>query len=356
MASAMSGNSSQSSQSRPVGDLQLRTNDITEDYDIFDRFTLGCGGNGVVFACKSKTSMKMYALKVILDKPSSRKEINLHWKASGSNCIVRIEEVYENNVLSKPSLLVVMEYMVGGDLYDRMQKNEDRRYTEQQAIAISKQVVEAVTHLHGMNLVHCDLKPQNFLFKTNSLDSPLKLTDFGLAQEVPPEYAFQITGGTEYYMYYAPEVIRGDPYDKSCDMWAIGCTIYYLLSGDFPFDQFKGDDVTPGIKHTMSHGKYNFSSSQWSHISPLAKDLIRQLLKTDPNERMSLEEIRTHPWITGSSASHPTTPNAIADDPSDLSAGVANNNTTATQRLGADQVTPGNEMDSTFKLPCCILT
>ena len=297
MANSTCANGTQSSPSRLVADVHLKTTDITKDYDIFDWFTLGRGGSGVVYACNSRRSGTTFALKVVLDTPRARNEVHLHWMASVSDYIVKMEEVYKNNWKGKPSLLVVMEYMAGGDLYKRMQKNEDRRFTEQQAITIAKQMADAITHLHGMNLVHCDLKPQNFLFKTNSLDSPLKLTDFGMAQELTREDMLQNTDSTVYYMYYAPEVLRGDLYDKSCDMWTLGCTIYILLCGGDPFQGIEGADVAGGVQPRMSHGELAFPDVPWRHISHAAKDLITKLLNADANERMSLDEMRAHRWL-----------------------------------------------------------
>ena len=281
------------------GDFQLKTHDITDDYEIYGTI-LGSGANGFVYACKSKTSREMYALKVLRDGKCSRKEVNLHWLACVSNCIVNIEDVYKNIWDGQPSTLVVLEYMAGGDLWKRTLTAG--RLTEDQAVTIVKRIVQAVTHLHAMNIVHCDLKPHNFLFKTNSLDSPLKLTDFGLARLVTPENMMHTESCPAYYRYYSPEVLRGEKRDKPCDMWALGCTAFMLLSGCTPFNTQNVAGVTPG----MTHGECTFSETSWSHISHEAKDLIRQLLKTDPKERMSLEEMRVHPWITGNGMNNPS--------------------------------------------------
>ena len=169
------------------------------------------------------------------------------------------------------------------------------RFTENQAVTIVKQIAQAVTHLH-VNMVHCDVKPENLLFESDSLDSPLKLTDFGLARLITSdsEDVVQIIKCRGFYIYFPPEVLRGEKVDKPCDMWALGCTVYLLLTGFIPFNIYTGDGVEPG-----THGECTFPDIYWSHNSPGAKDLIRRLLKTNPKERMSIDEVCAHPWITG---------------------------------------------------------
>ena len=252
----------------------------------------------------------MHALKVLPDGKYTREEVNLHWQACVSNCVVNIEDVYQNIWFGTPSLLVVMEYMAGGDLSKRIHKHEASRLTELQAAAVTKQIVAALAHLHEMNVVHCDVKPENLLFESDSLDSPLKLTDFGLARlkTSDSEDVLEIQESSSFYMYHPPEVLRGEKYDTSCDMWALGCTIYTLLSGNFPFNIFNVSSVIPGMRQNVSHGECTFPDLRWKHISHEAKDLIRQLLKTDPKERMSLEDMRAHPWITGNEMKHPSNP------------------------------------------------
>ena len=315
MASSSSSNEKQLFKPRPGQEVLLKTNDITDDYEILYETILGRGRNRVIYACKSKTSREMYAVKVLNDGKNTRKEVNLHWQACVSNCIVSIENVYKNVWDGKPSLLIVMEFMEGRDLCKRIK--EAGRVPEGQAATIAKQIVAAVAHLHAMNVVHFDVKPDNFLFKRDSWDSPLKLTDFGLAKLMTPEYIPpKGKWSTKFYMYFPPEMIRGEKCDKSCDMWALGCTIYSLLSGHLPFNLYKGDDVAPGVQPSP-HGEYTFPDRHWSHISEEAKDLIRGLLNIDPNERMSLEEMCAHPWMTGNGANHSTTSIAAADESSD---------------------------------------
>ena len=305
MASFLSSNESRLSKPRTGCEIQLKTNDITDDYEILYGTILGRGANGFVFACTSKTSREMYAVKILAGGMISRMEAYLHWQACGSNFIVNIEDVYENIRDGQPSLPIIMEYMAGGNLGERI--TAAGRFTERQAVPIVKQIVAALTHLHAMSVVHCDVKPDNLLFKTETFDSPLKLTDFSLASLITTEDVLQSHEGRIFYMYHPPEVLRGEKMDTPCDMWALGCTIYIILSGSDPFNLCKGHNVAPAMQPSP-HGGFTFPETQWSHISPEAKDLITRLLNIDPKRRMSLDQMRVHPWMTGNGMNYSSNP------------------------------------------------
>lgn len=82
---------------------------ITEHYEISNN-VLGLGINGKVVECTNRTNGNKYALKVLHDNQKARREVNLHWQASGCRHIVNIVDVYENKYGEKPCLLVVMEW------------------------------------------------------------------------------------------------------------------------------------------------------------------------------------------------------------------------------------------------------
>ena len=273
--------------------LRPKKHNITLDYDISST-VLGTGENGRVLSCTLKATKKTYALKILGDALASRREVELHWQACGNNYIVDIKDVYENIIDGRLYVLLVLEHMGGGELFDRI---KTQSFTEQQAATIAQQIVAAVSHLHRMNVAHRDLKPENLLFKDHSLDSPLKLADFGFAKEVPPGTMLQDQCYTLYYA--APEVLRGDEYDISCDMWSLGVILYILLCGYPPFNDGSG------LKQRIVAGQYTYPSAEWSHISLEAKGLISQLLNTDPNDRMSVEGVLKHPWMTGNGIYHP---------------------------------------------------
>ena len=90
-----------------------------------------------------------------------------------------IIDVYQNTYSGNRCLLVVMECMEGGELFERIQKRQDSPFTEREAAQIMHQICLAVQYLHAMQIAHRDLKPENLLYTSPDNNALLKLTDFG---------------------------------------------------------------------------------------------------------------------------------------------------------------------------------
>ncbi|ETE70372.1 MAP kinase-activated protein kinase 3, partial [Ophiophagus hannah] len=172
------------------------------------------------------------------------------------------------------------------------------------ASEIMRDIGTAIQHLHGMNIAHRDVKPENLLYTSKEKESVLKLTDFGFAKETTIQNALQTPCYTPYYV--APEVLGPEKYDKSCDMWSLGVIMYILLCGFPPFYSNTGQAISPGMKRRIRMGQYGFPNPEWSEVSDEAKQLIRLLLKTDPTERMTISQFMNHPWINQSMVVPPT--------------------------------------------------
>lgn len=270
--------------------LMPKKHPITNDYTILTK-SLGVGVNGKVLQCIHKSTGATRALKILRDVPKSRREVDLHWRTCSHPNIVNLIDVYENIFMGHRSLLVVMECMQGGELFDRIQKKG--HFTEREAAEIVRSVCLAVAHLHYMNIAHRDLKPENLLFLDDSPGAVLKLTDFGFAKEV--KSTLQTPCYTPYYV--APEVLGPETYDTSCDMWSLGVITYILLCGFPPFYSSGGAPISPGMKKRIRQGSYTFPDPEWTHVSKEAKDLIRNMLKTNPQERIKIDGALRHPWI-----------------------------------------------------------
>ena len=269
-----------------------------------------------------------------------------NWRACVSDHIVNIVDVYENSFGGQRCLLVVMECMDGGELFNRIQDHGDKPFTEKEAAAIMRQVCSAVSHMHQMNLAHRDLKPENILYKDKSSSSILKLTDFGFAKEVTS--MMQTPCYTPYYV--APEVLGPEKYDKSCDMWSLGVIMYILLCGYPPFYSASGAAISPGMKRRIRLGQYTFPTPEWGHVSQEAKDLITGLLRTDPADRLDIDRVLAHPWISGHGVQHPTAPLMSArvlveDSELFVDAQEEMAHALATMRIDTDTVTRVKGMD-----------
>ncbi|KAK7127842.1 hypothetical protein R3I93_020428 [Phoxinus phoxinus] len=279
------------------GSLQIKKHAIIEDYKVTSQ-VLGLGINGRVLEIFQKRNGEKYALKMLHDCSKARREVEMHWRASSCNHIVRIVDVYENLYQNRKCLLIVMECMEGGELFSRIQDRGDQAFTEREASDIMKSIGEAIQYLHAINIAHRDVKPENLLYTNKRPNALLKLTDFGFAKETTTHNSLATPCYTPYYV--APEVLGPEKYDKSCDMWSLGVIMYILLCGYPPFYSNHGLAISPGMKKRIRMGQYEFPNPEWSDVSEEAKQLIRTLLKTEPTQRMTITEFMNHPWINQS--------------------------------------------------------
>lgn len=283
--------------------LEIKRNAVTDDYKISTQ-VLGLGINGKVLECFNKKTGEKCALKILYDSPKARREVELHWRVSNGLHIVRIISLYENMHHGKKCLLIIMECMEGGELFSRIQARGDQAFTEREASEIMRDIGTAIEYLHNMNIAHRDIKPENLLYNSKDSNCVLKLTDFGFAKETTLHNQLQTPCYTPYYV--APEVLGPEKYDKSCDMWSLGVIMYILLCGFPPFYSNTGQAISPGMKRRIRMGQYEFPNPEWAEVSEEAKQLINQLLKTDPNERMTISQFMNHPWINQSMVVPPT--------------------------------------------------
>ena len=309
---------------------------ISQDYEINWKKQLGTGVSGPVRMCVHRETGEERALKILRDRDKSHSEINLQWRCSGSEHMVRILDVYKNSIkmpgepVAHKRYLVVMELMEGGELFEYISLKQ--KFTEEEARKIVIQIGEAIYHCHTHNIAHRDLKPENLLLakKVTGTDTPLiKLSDFGFAKVdngdmTTPQF-------TPYYV--APQILQaqeiqhdrargrlapGSPYhyDKSCDMWSFGVIIYIMLCGYPPFySEIRGQPLSNRMKRKIMAGEYTFPEETWKHISSDAKDMIQKMLKVEPSERMTIEDFFRHPWVKICQGNEYVLPSPVNLDP-----------------------------------------
>ena len=154
-------------------------------------------------------------------------------------------------------------------------------------------------YLHGRNIIHRDVKPENLLFADHAdlLEGAIvKLTDFGLS--TMKEGRLTTRCGTPSYC--APELLSGEGYGKAVDMWSVGVLCYILLCGVLPF--VGSDRAELFRKIRKGQYKYDFAGARGgpdgaTGVSELARDLVGRLLRLAPMERYSTRETLQHPWI-----------------------------------------------------------
>ena len=187
---------------------------------------------------------------------------------------------------------LVTELCVGGELFGRLR--EMGTFTEAQALVVMRQILSAVRHMHSRSVAHCDLKPENFLLKTDGPveGNTVKLIDFGLSQVCRGKGVLEGVMGNPYYV--APQVLSGC-YDIACDMWSCGALLYLMLVGYPPFFGETYAEVLAKVRV----GWYEFHESDWRHISNAAKTLVTCLLTTDVEKRYTARQAVNSQWVRG---------------------------------------------------------
>lgn len=185
---------------------------------------------------------------------------------------------------------LVMEYMEGGELFDRIVKKTF--YSEKEARDLVYILLSTIHYCHTRNVVHRDLKPENLLLSSLDDDAHVKLADFGFAIQSGGYMSLKTQCGTPGYV--APEILSTQPYGKAVDMWSIGVITYILLGGYPPFH----DDNQKVLFQKIKTAEYEFHPEYWDAVSSEAKDLISRLLKVNPLERYTAAEALNHSWIT----------------------------------------------------------
>ncbi|MFE2142870.1 serine/threonine-protein kinase, partial [Streptomyces sp. NPDC059456] len=174
-------------------------------------------------------------------------------------------------------LFIVMELLAGEDLATVLAR--EGRLAVDFAVDLAAQTARALDAAHRQSVVHRDLKPSNLFLVP---DRRLKICDFGIAYSADATTGWTATGqviGTWAYM--APEQWRSERVDGRCDLYALGCVLYALLSGAPPFGH--ADMYTLMVRHT---GEVPLPLPEVGAPVPVELDrLVRALLAKDPADR-----------------------------------------------------------------------
>ncbi|XVF62187.1 hypothetical protein PTKIN_Ptkin08bG0196900 [Pterospermum kingtungense] len=274
-----------------------------KDFD--ERYTigklLGHGQFGYTYVATDKANGDRVAVKKIeknkmvlpIAVEDVKREVKILEALKGHENMVQFHNAFEDDSY----VYIVMELCEGGELLDRILAKKDSRYSEKDAAVIVRQMLKVAAECHLRGLVHRDMKPENFLFKSTRQDSPLKATDFGLSDFIRPGKKFHDIVGSAYYV--APEVLKRRSGPES-DVWSIGVITYILLCGKRPF----WDKTEDGIFKEVLKNKPDFRRKPWPTISNSAKDFVKKLLVKDPRARLTAAQALSHPWVReGGSAS-----------------------------------------------------
>ncbi|KAJ0961640.1 hypothetical protein J5N97_001137 [Dioscorea zingiberensis] len=251
---------------------------------------LGSGNFGVARLVRDKKTKELVAVKYIergkkIDENVQREIIN-HRSLTHPN-IVQFREV----LLTPTHLAIVMEYAAGGELFERI--CSAGRFSEDEARFFFQQLISGVCYCHSMEVCHRDLKLENTLLD-GSPTPRLKICDFGYSKSALLHSQPKSTVGTPAYI--APEVLSRHEYDgKIADVWSCGVTLYVMLVGSYPFEE--PEDPRNFRKTINRILNVQYSIPDYVRVSSDCRKLLSQIFVADPKERITIPEIRKHPWF-----------------------------------------------------------
>ena len=213
----------------------LHPGDTIDDFEILE--SVGCGGMGVVYKAFEKPLRRVVALKVlnpaISGDPSLAKRFRREAILAANLSHPHIVPVYQVD-RNDPPRYFTMEFVHGRSLKDKVEK--EGYLSPAQAVRIALQVCDALCHAHEQNIIHRDIKPGNILLQNHV--ERARVTDFGIAQDVTGRLAerTETTGfsaGTPAFM--SPEQNLGQALDGRTDVFSLGMTLYYMLTGQLAY-------------------------------------------------------------------------------------------------------------------------
>ncbi|KAK9452879.1 kinase-like domain-containing protein, partial [Dipodascopsis uninucleata] len=261
--------------------------------------TLGRGSSGRVRLAKHNLTGKLAAVKIV---PKSivfdDNDSNSHRRIrDGAGMPYGIErEVVIMKLIEHPNVMglydvwenhgelyLILEYVEGGELFDYLIKRG--RLEEFEAVHYFRQIIWGIDYCHKFNICHRDLKPENLLLDKHH---NIKIADFGMAALETHDKMLETSCGSPHYA--SPEIVAGKKYHgPPSDIWSCGVILFALLTGHLPFD----DDNIRDLLLKVQAGKFQMPVG----LSIQAKDLIWRILRTNPEDRITADDILRHPLM-----------------------------------------------------------
>mmetsp|Transcript_112975 Transcript_112975/g.252094 ORF Transcript_112975/g.252094 Transcript_112975/m.252094 type:complete len:584 (+) Transcript_112975:115-1866(+) len=267
--------------------------EISRRYEI-DAQEIGVGGYGKVFLARDRMFKDRHvAIKKLIRQEEDenadalRKEVQI-MKELDHPSICKLFETY----IQDKVMFFVIEHLAGGDLCDRIM--DTGKIDERVTAYIMKQVSGALAYAHSRGIAHRDMKPENICFCiSDTTHNRVKVIDWGLGKHFSEARMKSSVGSAAFT---APEVL--DPpedcagYTSACDLWSLGVTAYVTLCGKPPF---YGGPIQ--MLRKMQEEIYPMSGAVWDGISADGKDFIASLLRANPEARLPVDRLVSHPWL-----------------------------------------------------------
>ena len=245
---------------------------------------LGQGKFGRVYLAREKQTKFVVALKAMsksqLKKAQFehqlRREIEIQSHLRHPNILRMYGYFYDN-----AKVYLILEFCVGGELYKKLQI--EKKFDEKRSARMILQLANALNYCHSKKIIHRDVKPENLLLGKNG---EVKLADFGWSVHAPSSRRTTMCGTLDYL---PPEIVKHQQHDEKVDIWSLGILLFEFLCGYAPFE---------ANSHELTYERIKAVDLVFPHwVQEDARDLITKILVRKPTDRISLNGLKTHPWV-----------------------------------------------------------
>ncbi len=235
--------------------------------------------NKKVILVENKNNKQRFIIKEIKLSNLNEKE-----KTKSKNEEARLLQLKHPNILKyykskikNNKIVIVFEYEEGGDLLNKIKNQKNKYFKEQQIIDWFIEICDTIKYVHSKKCIYRDLRPENIFLNK---DNHVKLSNFSISKLL-------IKKNEENQYYLSPEIIKHQTYDSKSDIWNLGIILYQLTQLKHPFE----DNITSYQKKidNILEGKYFYFSN--NNYSETLLNLIKNSLKVNPNERISIDQI-----------------------------------------------------------------
>ncbi|CAN8069318.1 unnamed protein product [Agarophyton chilense] len=187
------------------------------------------------------------------------------------------------------ALYMVSDFCQGGNLKTVLNKAPRRRLSEPQARRYMSQIILAIEHIHSLNVIYRDVKPENVLLDANG---NVRLCDFGLSKMLSTGRFGRTKSFCGSTSYMSPQIVTGKWYGIGTDLWSLGALFYRMLVGYAPFDdhsnKYSGRNDASEIEKRIQLDDVRYPS----FLSDAAMEMLSGLLKKKEEERMNLQDLK----------------------------------------------------------------
>ena len=261
---------------------------------------IGSGSMGVVFLAEHQRIARRVAIKVLaLELVRDQQVLGRFFNGARATSLIRhpgIVDVFDCDVDATGRAYIVLEHLEGETLAERLRRGGKLHWSA--ACLIARRVADALGAAHPKGIVHRDLKPENIFLVANARDpsAAVKVLDFGVAKLLAADPVARLTMrgsmvGTPQYM--SPEQCASADVDHRADIYALGCILFEMLTGQPPF-------VTSTIREMVLAHRFRtapLAAARSPDLPAWLDELLARMLKKKPDFRpQSMQEVSKALW------------------------------------------------------------